>query len=364
MSILRKLGMGQGYVKAGFQGFAGSGKTYTATELAIGVRDFFKLEGPIAFFDTEGGAEYIAKKVRAATGMDLVGVRSRSLADLLATVRECEQAGVSVLIVDSITHVWKELQDSHLAGVNRARQAKGMKPRYSLEFQDWNPIKTKWEEWTSLFLNSRLHIIFCGRAGFSYDHATNEETGKKELVKTGTKMKAENEFGYEPSLLVEMEQVDVGLRGKGKKTKINRATILKDRFDVFCGMSIDAPKFKDFLPHVRELKAGAHAPVDTSIKTQALVDDDGRDENKRRRTVFLEEIEGELTTSFPATQGKDKVAKLTILNEVFGTRSWEAISSMHPDKLKGGLERIRNMLSEKRAESGELPEIQREPAPA
>lgn len=342
MGLLRPLGMGQGYIKAGFHGFQGSGKTYTATDFAIGIRAHFGLKGPIAFFDTEGGAAFVADKIKAATGLDVIGARSRALTDLLEVVAECEDSGVSVLLVDSITHVWQETQDSHMAGVNRSRKAKKMAERHSMEFQDWAPVKKQWSRWTTAFLNSKLHIIFCGRAGFTYDHELNTETGKKDLVKTGTKMKAENEFGYEPSLLVEMEAIK---SGRARKTITHRATILKDRWDVFNGKEIDNPKFKDFLPHVARYSAGAHAPIDTSIKTEALVDDEGRDENKIRRKVFLEEIEGELTYAYPATQGKDKVAKLMILTEVFGTKSWQAIEMMHPDKLKAGLERIRTKLS-------------------
>jgi hypothetical protein len=53
-----------GHLKAGFLGFAKSGKTHTAVELALGTRDFLKLTGPIAMFDTERGSEYWAPRVR------------------------------------------------------------------------------------------------------------------------------------------------------------------------------------------------------------------------------------------------------------------------------------------------------------
>jgi hypothetical protein len=44
-------------------------------------------------------------------------------------------------------------------------------------------------------------VIICGRAGYEYDYFEDDE-GKKQLEKTGIKMKAETEMGFEPSLLV------------------------------------------------------------------------------------------------------------------------------------------------------------------
>lgn len=61
-----------------------------------------------------------------------------------------------------------------------------------------------WAQFTETFLNSKAHIILCGRAGNTSEYQEKEDGGKKELISTGTKMKAESEMGYEPSLLVEM----------------------------------------------------------------------------------------------------------------------------------------------------------------
>ncbi len=338
MSLLKPLGQGQGYLKAGVQGFAGSGKTFTATDIAVGLRSFMKLDGPIAFFDTEGGAEYVAQKVKKETGLDLVGLRSHAFQDLITVTQEAEKGGISVLIVDSISHVWNELQKSHIARVNENLKRRNRSPRFNLEFQDWGPIKTKWAEWTTVFLNSKLHIIFCGRAAFTYDHEVNEDTGKKDLVKTGTKMRAENEFGYEPSLLIEME----GVKEKNKKGMVtHRATVLKDRFDVFNGEQFDNPTFKTFLPHIEKLSPGAHAPIDTSIKTEPLIDEEGHDD-RRRRTILLEEIQAEIVELHPSQSADDKKAKAALVFEVFNTKSWTAVESMSAERLKDGLTRIRN----------------------
>jgi hypothetical protein len=186
MGLLTALGTGQGYLKAGFLGFQKSGKTYTATALALGVREFFGLQGPLAFFDTEGGAEFVAPWVKRATGTDLVGVRSRSFDDMVTFGHECVAAGVAVAIVDSVTHTWRELCDAYLAQVNARRKQHAaekrwpFKPQRTLEFQDWGTVKGLWnDKWTSFYLNSPLHLIICGRAGYEYDFEETAE-GKRE----------------------------------------------------------------------------------------------------------------------------------------------------------------------------------------
>jgi hypothetical protein len=352
MGMLTALGTGQGYLKAGFLGFQKSGKTYTAAELAIGVRQFFKLPGPIAMFDTEGGAEYVAVRIKRETGLDLVGVRARAFDDMVAFGHECVQAGVAVAIVDSVTHTWRELCDAYLKQVNERRalyaKAKGWKftPQRTLEFQDWGTVKGLWNDrWTEFYLNSPLHLIICGRAGYEYDFEETEE-GRKELVKTGVKMRTEGEFGFEPSLLVEMERTHVG---EGRRAKLGRlATVIGDRFGVLDGATCVNPTFKFFLPHVRLLKPGAHAPVDTAVKTDAGVDEEGGDawaRERRTRQILAEEIQGELVAAYPGQTSPEKQAKARLLHELFGTRSWTAVESLDSGKLRDGLHRLRDRLA-------------------
>ena len=118
MSLLQQFGSGTGYLKAGFLGFPKSGKTWTSMILACGMREHLNLDGPVAIFDTEGGGEYIASEIERRTGVKPVGVRSRRFDVLMAVGRECEAGAAPILIVDSITHVWRELCDSYLKQLN------------------------------------------------------------------------------------------------------------------------------------------------------------------------------------------------------------------------------------------------------
>jgi hypothetical protein len=170
-----------------FMGFQGSGKTYTATSTAIGIvklmRDLRLPQGskPIAFGDTEKGSDWILPRVQKA-GLELVTAKTRAFSDLLALVNEAE-ASASVLLIDSLTHFWTELCDSYCT--KKAQEYR--RPTYRLQFQDWAYLKTEWRKFTDRFVNSDLHIIVCGRAGYEYDFKEDEDTHKKQLEKPASR---------------------------------------------------------------------------------------------------------------------------------------------------------------------------------
>ena len=343
--VLQTFGGGQGYLKAGLLGFPKSGKTFTAALLACEVHRRFKLKGPVALFDTEGGGEYVAGMITKATGTAPVGMKSRALVDLLTVARECEKGAAAILIADSVTHVWREVCAAYLKQVNAAREAPGTSARSRLEFQDWAAIKDRWAAWTDLYLNSRLHIIICGRAGYEWDFEEHEDAAgntRKELVKTGVKMKVESEFGFEPSLLIEMERMQVPAADSADKFRfVHRARVLGDRFNAMDGAVQDNPTAAWFSPHLDRLTAGVSNVVDVEAKTPMGVDEAGDAEwqrEKRQRVILCERIQGAIVQVYPGQSAAEKKAKVSVLGKCFGTTSWTEVENMNAGKLAAGLE--------------------------
>jgi hypothetical protein len=135
--------------------------------------------------------------------------------------------------------------------------------------------------------------------------------------------------------------------GKGGFTVHRTATVIGDRFGVLDGKSATDPTFEFFLPHVQLLTPGAHAPVDTSIKTDTGVDEDGGDawaRERKTRTILAEEIQGELVAAFPGQTAAEKKHKATLLAEIFHTRSWTAVEGMDSERLRAGLHALRERL--------------------
>src|SRR3990172_8301194 len=107
MSLLSEATNESAFLKCAMMGFSGSGKTFTASEVAIGLVGYIKSTKPVAILDTEKGSDFVIPKFEKA-GIKLLRKKSRSFADLLEVTREAEKS-CAVLIVDSMTHFWTQL---------------------------------------------------------------------------------------------------------------------------------------------------------------------------------------------------------------------------------------------------------------
>lgn len=328
------------YSKVGIYGAAGSGKTYTAAKIAIGLHQAIKSDKPVGMFDTEPAASYIIPLFEKAGIEFLVYDESRALKDLMAFMDEAEKS-CSIVIVDSITHVWRDAQESYLNRLNEGRKKNGKKLLYALEFQHWRPIKAAWAEFTDRFLSSKLHVIVCGRAGSVYEYQEKDDgSGKKELITTGTRMATEKELGYEPSLLIEM----ISDRDDGKI--INTALIQKDRADKLNGKEIRYPDYDKLKAHFEFLNIGGeHFGSMQERNSKDMYNEDGDDNwsaEKRRREVFCEEIKALLVRHGLDGSGAEvKTKRAELIQRIFNTGSWTKIEGMDSEAIRDGYERMK-----------------------
>ena len=348
MTLLKPAEVTSARLKMGLLGFQGSGKTKTAALTAIGLIQHCKslklpyADKPAAFLDTETGSDWVIPDFKEA-GIPLEVAKTRSFADLLAVMNEAEQ-GNSVLIVDSVTHFWKELCESYCAKKEKERRL--TQGTYRLQFQDWAYLKARWGEFTDRFVNSDLHIFLCGRAGYEYDYSEDDD-GKKQLEKTGVKMKAEGEMGYEPSLLVQMEQCQK-LEGKVVVETWREAHVIKDRSTLIDGKTfifygqddkgtkyplqqMVATTFNAFLPHIARLNlAGKQLGVDTTRTSEHTIASEKKDWSSTRRKVVLAELEALLYDAFPGQSAGDKQGRAALCRKHFHDEemTWVKIEEM------------------------------------
>lgn len=347
----------QAYLKAGFMGLAGAGKTHTASTVGIGLIQYLRDLGidyaqkPVYFLDTETGSDYV-KPMFDKNGIKMMQAKTRAFSDLVPAVHEAEKEG-SLLLIDSITHFWTEFTESYARKRNRKR---------GLEFQDWAYLKSEWRRFTDAYVNSSLHIIMCGRMGYEYDFFQNEENGKKELEKTGVKMKAETETGYEPSILVLMErQMEFD-----SKRQVRKSYILKERFNVIDGKEFTNPTFKHFLPHIELLNLGGkQLGVDTSRTSEGIIPDANSSRDwkyqQEQREIFLEKVQNLMTEhgiSGRSDAGKQRVIEL--LKKHFLTSSWREVESYNLEQIKAGFDTLHHELNgsyyfEKPAKAADIP---------
>ena len=356
MSLFQPAESTTAHLKAGFMGKQGSGKSVTASLFAIGLVRYLKEQGigyankPVAFFDTETGSDWMIPLFKEV-GIPLVVAKKRSFADLVAAVKWAEEHA-SALIIDSITHPWRELQESYLK----------KKQRSFLQIDDWSYLKGPqgWAQFTDLYINSKLHILMCGRAGDDTEQYT-DENGKRQFEKVGIKMKTETETGFEPSLLVLMER-EMDLRTK--KTS-HKASIVKDRSMLLDGKDFTFHGYDEqggklptdvlvrqvwaaFSPHVQQMNVGGkHVGVDASGDSTAMIKTEKRDWTPVQREICVDEIQTLLALHYPSQTADDKKSRLKALLAHFDA-TWTEIEKVMPlPDLRAGYDSLHQALEGK-----------------
>jgi hypothetical protein len=128
----------------------------------------------------------------------------------ISAIKECEDAGMEVVIIDSITHEWDgkggclEIQ-SDLGG----------------RYQDWKSVTPRHQNFINAILQSKCHVITTVRRKQDYD-MTKSEGGKTTVAKVGLKEVTREGFEYEVTTNLELDQR-------------HNATASKDRTGLFMG---------------------------------------------------------------------------------------------------------------------------------
>jgi hypothetical protein len=371
ISLLQPAVSSSAYLKMGVLGFQGGGKTLTSALALIGLYHHTLKMGlhdgtkPVAMFDTEKGSDWLIKIFRQAS-VPFVVAKRKAFADMLNVIDDAE-ANAFGLLIDSITHPWRELVESYLR----------KKEKSYLSMDDWGYLKGEhgWQKFTDRFVNSKLHIVMAGRAGHEYENYV--EDGRKKMEKVGTKMKTEGETGYEPDLLVLMEQVEDLRTGK----IVHRATVQKDRSTMLDGKTFDLAGYDEegnglpvatlvrqtfgaFLPHVQDLALGSqHIGVGGGGgDSQHILKTEKRDWTPVQREICIDEIQTLLALHYPSQSAEDKKNKLKAILKHFDA-TWTEIEKVMPlPDLRAGYDSMHQELAGKPSKYGSALKIDATPA--
>lgn len=356
-------------LKVGLFGIHGSGKTYTAMMLAIGMIEYLREQGlpcknAIAVFDTENGAGHYAE-LCASKGIDLYVENAKSFDALMGVTREAEQLA-DVLMVDSITHPYDEVMANK-------RKSKGGK---DIEVGDWQSIDETYERFRDWYVNAPIHVLLCGRSGNTYLNIVDEDTNKREMYAVGTKMKARG-IMYDPALLLEMTSVNdtvaqedfqntIGNKWekKNKRAQLSQtmksnpvlhacATVIKDRtvdkaFNLM-GQKFVEPDFETFLPHVKKLNIGGKVHATDTTESKGLFKDDNSRfamEEAASRKALTEGIKGLMQRFWPGSTAAEKQLKAAMCHSVFNVHGWKNVEALDFPSLDKGFKRFESMCSQ------------------
>lgn len=320
-----KLRAKNNFIKASFGGFAGSGKTRTASEFIIGAYKHLKCKKPALIIDNEKGSRFLVPLFEKA-GIETFVKDTIELADILQSFEILNSGDIDFLFIDSLSKVWYKY-------VRDYRKANGNKP--FLTMQDWGKILPSWQEkFSDRFVELNGNCVFTGRGGYTYEMEENEETKKKEFVKSGVKMKMAGETPFEPDINIWMDICqDVK---NGKPIVWREALILKDRSSQIDGKCFKNPTYKDFKPVVDFLISVPKGDVagKTSDENLAPSQDFTNLNERDNRELELENIKNLFTLQKMGTTTDDKALKLKILRKFFGTHVWGEIEKQPYKQLR------------------------------
>lgn len=320
------------FLKAGFAGFAGSGKSRTATEFVIGAYKDLGYTKPVLVIDNEKGSRFLIPQFRAA-GIPVRVKDTTSLQDVLTGFDFLRAGDIELLMIDSLSKVWYRYVRQYMED-NR---------RKFMELSDWGKILPAWQEtFADRFVAAEGSIVFTGRGGFSYEKEedeTDERTGKVkkgQFVKSGVKMKVAGETPFEPDLNLWMERQEE-ITPEGLKVW-REAMVLKDRSGILDGKTLRNPTYADLRPFVKYLVDVPTGRVSGESSGESLAPSDNFEsyDRKRKKDIALEEIQAEIVKMFPGSTADEKKAKAELVEELFGTRSWTAVENRPLEALERG----------------------------
>jgi len=292
MAGFRKAKAEQAALKVGLYGPSGSGKTFTSLLLAEGLA---KLTGKrIAFVDTERGTDFYCKDIPERklhpAAFDFDALYTKSITEILDSIKTLKPTEYGVIVIDSITHVWEA---ARLAYNGRETSAG------TIPFHAWAKIKKPYKELINLLLSSPMHVFFCGRQGNEFE--TDEESG--EMKKVGVKMKAEGDTPYEPHILIRMEAI------KDKGNSIITAFAEKDRTGILAGKTIAWPTFDNMVKPLLGALGDKQAVIADDEET-GNIDAERLREDELNRAIESENIKNNFIARLELCDSKDMFKNL------------------------------------------------------
>lgn len=206
---LRKATRQKAKIRLGLSAPAGAGKTYSALLIASGMTSWDK----IALIDTENGSGDLYSDLGEYNVLPLTAPYTPE--KYIQAIKTCEDAGMEVIIIDSITHEWDG--NGGILEIHSSMTGNS--------FTNWATITPRHRKFIQAILSSSCHVITTVRRKQEYE-MTKDNNGKVKVEKLGLKEITREGFEYELTVNLELD------------IKHN-ASASKDR----TGLFVDKPSF-------------------------------------------------------------------------------------------------------------------------
>lgn len=180
----------------------GFGKTYSSLLLAHGMtNDWSK----IATIDTENGSAELYSDLGPYNVLPLSPPFTPE--KYSEAIKTCEDAGMEVIIIDSVTHVW-----SGQGGLLEYNNSLGGR------YQDWAKTTPRYQTWLNSILHSKCHIITTIRKKQAYE--MTKENGKTIVEKKGMEDQVRDGYDFEMTIALEVVNDKHMIRAAKDRTRL------------------------------------------------------------------------------------------------------------------------------------------------
>ncbi len=203
--MLRKATRQQTKIRLGLSAVSGAGKTYSSLFIGKGLAngDFKK----VAIIDSENGSADLYAHLGEYNVYPIAAPFTPE--SYIAAIKDCENEGMEVIIIDSISHEWDGpggILDIHSDMTGNS-------------FTNWKFVTPRHQAFITAILQSKCHTITTVRRKQEYEIGTNQN-GKITPTKVGLKEVTREGFEYELTVNLELDTS-------------HNATAAKDRTSLF-----------------------------------------------------------------------------------------------------------------------------------
>jgi hypothetical protein len=185
----------------------------SALRMAKGIAE--KMGVPVAVIDTEARS---ASKYADRFAFEVDNLKEKTIDHYLASMEEAAKAGYKVLVIDSLSHAWRELTEE----VDRI----SLKNNSRNTFTPWAQVSPKQKRFINAILNYPGHIIATMRSKTEWVIGANKD-GKTVPEKIGLAPEQGKGIEFEFDLLIEMNQAHNAAVTKDRTGKYQDAVIEK-----------------------------------------------------------------------------------------------------------------------------------------
>lgn len=189
-------------IRLALSGASGSGKTYSALSIAS------NLGNRIALIDTERGS---ASKYADLFNFDTCELTNHHPAKYIEAIRQAEESGYEIIIIDSLTHAW--FSELELAGGR---------------FDGWAKVRPLERKLIDAMIGSKCHIIATMRSKTEWLIEENQKKGKSSYSpkKIGTSPIQASGVEYEFDVAGELDYTHILTISKSRCPAVTDKTFL------------------------------------------------------------------------------------------------------------------------------------------